>query len=273
MELIFFTKSLKGMDVETTGREIKDMGFEGLDLAVRPGYCVEPDNVAKALSPAVSYWADMGLSVPMVTTPGDFTDPDQPIAETMLEACARAGIREIKLGYWHYVQPGYWQRVDEIRAALDGFQRLAEKHGVRVAVHTHSGNFFGLNAAGVMHLVQGYDPRLVGVYLDPGHLAINGEPIRLAIDMVADRLCLVAIKDMVYIRKEQDGCVSWPRKLVPLREGLVDWPETLAALSEVGYNGPLSFHSEYDDVSLDELRALTRDDLAYVRDLLDRIQA
>jgi len=272
MELIFFTKSLKGLDIVATGNEVKDMGFDGLDLAVRPGYCVSPENVSDLLSQARRIWADMGLSVPMVTTPGEFIDPAEPVAETMLAACAAAGIREVKLGYWHYREPGYWERVSAIRRALEGFARLAEKHAVRVAVHTHSGPVYGLNAAGAMHLVCDLDPRYVGVYLDPGHLAINGEPIRMAIDMVGDHLCLVAAKDMIYIRKEQDGQVSWKQTLVPLREGLVDWPETLSALADAGYDGPLSFHSEYHDVSLDELRALSRDDLAYLRGVLERTQ-
>ncbi len=261
---IFFTKQLREMDVEETGREVEAMGFEGLDVAVRPGYCVNPDNVAKALPQAVADWADMGLAVPMVTTPGDFTDPEAPVAETLLAACAEAGVHEIKLGYWKYAERGYWQQVDAIRTALDGFAALAEKHGVRCALHTHSGTFYGLNAAAVMHLVAGRDPRFIGVYLDPGHLSVNGEPVAMDIDMVADYLCLVAVKNFVYVSKEQEGEVTWTRALVSLRKGLVDWPAAIEALKAAGYDGPLSLHSEYANVSLDELRALTRDDLNYL---------
>jgi len=269
MQQVFFTKQLKGMDVQATGQEVKGMGFHGLDLAVRDGYCVNPDNVADALPEAVGVWADMGLTVPMVTSPGDFTDPSAAVAERLIAGCAAAGVRELKLGYWQFREPGYWAQVDAIRSALDGFAVLAEKHGVRCAVHTHSGAFHGLNASAVMHLVKGFDPALIGVYLDPGHLSINGEPIGMAVDMVRDSLCLVAIKDMVYVRKEEDGQVRWSHTLAPLREGLVDWPAVLDALAGVGYDGTLTFHSEYDGVSLDELRAMTVDDLAYLRGLLD----
>ena len=268
MELIFFTKQLKGMDAEATGREVEGLGFAGLDLAVRDGYCVNPDNVATELPRAMNVWAEMGLSVPMATTPGDFTDPEQPVAETMLAACAEAGVHEIKLGYWHYTEPGYWATVEAIRSDLDGFARLAEKHGVRCAVHTHSGNNYGVNAGAAMHLVRDFDPQFIGVYLDPGHLSINGEPIRMAIDMVKDYLCLVAVKDLVYVRQEKEGRVTWRRTLAPLREGMVDWRETMAALADAGYDGPLTFHSEYPNVSLDELRALTRDDMGYLRGIL-----
>lgn len=270
MELIFFTKSLKGMDVVATATEVKNLGFDGLDLAVRPGYCINPDNVAAELPRAVRLWADMGLSVPMVTTPTDFTDPREPVAERLIAACGAAGVHEIKLGYWLYREPGYWDQVGAARAALAGFARLAAEHGVRVALHTHSGYFLGLNAASAMDLVRDFEPEHVGVYLDPGHLSINGEPIELAVDMVRAHLCLVALKDMAYVRTEREGRPVWKHTLVPLREGLVEWPGVLSALARVGYDGPLSFHSEYHDVSLEELRSLTRDDLAYVRELLDR---
>jgi len=268
MELIFFTKQLKGMDIETTGQEVKDLGFAGLDLAVREGYCVCPDNVATELPHALNVWAEMGLSVPMVTTPGDFVDPTAAGAEPLIAACADAGVHEIKLGYWHYKEPGYWANVEAIRTALDGFAKLAEKHGVRCGVHTHSGDNYGVNASAAMHLVQGFDPRFIGVYLDPGHLSINGEPIRMAVDMVQEYLCLVAVKDLIYVRQDKDGHVGWKRTLAPLREGMVDWRTTKAALADVGYDGPLTFHSEYSNVSLDELRALTRDDLNYLRGIL-----
>ena len=261
---IFFTKQLKGMDVGETGEVVAAMGFAGLDVAVRPGYCVNPENVAKALKPAVRQWEDAGLAVPMVTTAGDFTDPDAPVAETLLAACAEAGVGEIKLGYWKYAEDGYWQQVDAARKALAGFAALAEKHGVRCALHTHSGAFLGLNASSAMHLVDGHDPRFIGIYLDPGHLSVNGEPVAMAIDMVKDYLCLVAAKNFVYVAKEQEGEVAWSRALVSLRKGLVDWPAAIAALKAVGYDGPVSFHSEYHNVSLDELRALTLDDLNYL---------
>jgi len=273
VKLVFFTKSLKGMDIMATATEVKNLGFEGLDLAVRPGYCINPENVATELPRAVKVWADMGLSVPMVTTPADFTDPRDPAAERLLAACGEAGVHEIKLGYWRYEGPGYWDQVVAVRGALDRFAQLAEKHGVRVAVHTHSGRYFGLNASAAMHLVRGMDPRHVGVYLDAGHLAVNGEPIEMAVDMVRAYLCLVAMKDMAYVRTEREGRTVWKRTLVPFREGLVDWPAVLKALVGAGYDGPLSFHSEYHDVSLEELRSLTRDDLAYIHELLDHMGA
>jgi sugar phosphate isomerase/epimerase len=58
---------------------------------------------------------------------------------------------------------------------------------------------------------------------------------------------------------------------VPLSDGLVDWAETFRALREVGYDGPATFHSEYENVALDELRRLTRGDVAHIKGILKGI--
>ena len=41
----------------------------------------------------------------------------------------------------------------------------------------------GLNSSSVMNLVKGFDPKHVGVFSDPGHLSICGEPIEMALNI------------------------------------------------------------------------------------------
>jgi len=119
-----------------------------------------------------------------------------------------------------------------------------------------------------MHLVQDFDPRHIGVYIDPGHLAIDGEDLPMAISMVREHLTLVAAKSPGWFRKEQEGEVKWEHHLVPLREGIVNWRQALELLRSVGCAGPISLHSEYEDLPREELLRVTRDDLAYLKSLL-----
>lgn len=63
MELLFFTKFLKGLTAVQVGEQVRRLGFDGLDLAVRAGQSVNPDNITQALPNAMCLWADMGLSV------------------------------------------------------------------------------------------------------------------------------------------------------------------------------------------------------------------
>lgn len=67
MEVVFFTKFLKGLDVEAVGRTAKRLGFDGLDLAIREGQCVVASNIRTVLPGAVAVWKSMGLSVPLAT--------------------------------------------------------------------------------------------------------------------------------------------------------------------------------------------------------------
>ena len=104
MKFIMFTKHLEGLGVPGIIKALKSVGVEGADLCVRPGYPVNPENAATALPAAAKQFAEEGLSIPLVTTPGDFIRPDVDYAERLYAACGAAGVKHIKLGYWHWSQ-------------------------------------------------------------------------------------------------------------------------------------------------------------------------
>ena len=97
-----------------------------------------------------------------------------------------------------------------------------------------------------MHLIADIDPRHVGAYIDPAHLSLDGEPLDLALDILKDRVDIVAVKNMVYQPTMDGDTTVWSHKVCPLPEGLVDWRSAIASLRAVGYNGWLNLHAEYD---------------------------
>jgi len=268
VKFVMFTKLLKDLDVAQLADAIQDLGFDGFDLAVRPGYPVNPENVATALPRAAKDWAARGLTIGLVTTNFDFVDPAAPEVEPLLAACAEIGCRRIKLGYWVYHGEPYWEGVERIRRALAGFEKLCRKHDTCVMVHNHSGAYYGSNCAGAMHLVRGFDPRCVGIYIDPGHLALDGEDLTMAFDMVRDYLALAAVKSPAWSCSQEGGEVRWQHRFVPLREGMVSWRQVFALLEGLKYDGALSLHSEYENLSHEDLLRVTRDDLTYLKSLL-----
>src|SRR5204862_224046 len=137
------------------------------------------------------------LSIPLITTPGDFTEAEVPYAESLFEACAEAGVSLVKLGYWTMDPDGYWPTIDRCRLKLEGFAELAEKTGVKPIVHNHSGATMGLNSCSAMNIVKGFDPRHVGIFTDVGHLSIVGEPYPMAFDIVKEYWAAIAFKDLV----------------------------------------------------------------------------
>ena len=269
MQLVYFTKYWPSYTVEKLASMAKEIGADGLDLAVRSGHAVNPQNVRAALPRAVKACADQGLTVSMATMETKPTDPADPTTESLFAACGEAGVRCVKLGYFFYsTDQSYWAEVDRLRGVIEKLGRMAARHGVTACYHTHSGMFYGANAAALMHLLRGQDPRAVGAYIDVGHLAINGEPLPLAVSMVRDYLRLVGIKSPAWESKKEGDHVAWSHRIVPVQEGAVDCKLMVAELKRVGFDGVLTFHGEYEMGGPDKLLAPLRSEIAFVRRLL-----
>jgi len=275
MLLVMFSKHLAELSVGDAGRRAAELGFAGLDLTVRPGGHVRPEQVAEALPRAVHDLAVQGLKVPMITTA--LTDAADPHAEAVIRTAAGQGIRELKLGYWRYTGFGTLRaQLDAARKSLDGLEALARRHGVRVSVHSHSGAYLSAVAGNVAALLRDRDPHHVGAYVDPGHMTLEGgaDGWRQGLDALQGHLSLVAVKSFGLFPEKREDETAWKARIVPLREGTVRWREVTGCLKQIGWDGVVSFHSEYQgasswrDLKLEELLAQTRDDLAYLRPLL-----
>ena len=268
MQFIMFTKHLVGLDILNIIKALQSIGVLGADLCVRPGYPVNPENAERQLPVAAEQFRNEGLSIPLVTAPTGFTDPEQADLQRLYSACAKAGVPNIKIGYWKWSKDkgGYWAIVDQIRRQLECLQELSVKYRIKTCIHNHSGCIMGLNSSAVMHLVKGFDSCHVGVFADTGHLSVVGEPIDMALDIVKDYLAVVAFKDMMRQPGMREGC-----RVVRMGHGFVDWETTLHTLLETHFSGPISFHSEYSGRSAETVIDMARSDVEFINALLEKI--
>lgn len=266
---IMFTKHLEGYDIPQIIDALKRSGVEGADLCVRPGYPVNPENAGAQLPAAAKRFADEGLSIPLVTSPGEFDDPGNPQAQPLFEACGEAGVRFLKLGYWFVQNEDYWTTLDDCRRKIEGFAKLAEKTGVRALVHNHSGSSMGLNSSAVMRLVEGFDPKLVGVFGDVGHLTLVGEPYPMAFNIAEKYLAAVAFKDLVRQRYQENGDIKWIPDVVPMGQGYSDFPLAVSLLKKMNFQGPISFHSEYSRLPPESVIGQCRLDTRYIQSMVE----
>ncbi len=260
MRYIYFTKTLRSLDVPGLIAFCKETGLDGVDLAVRPGYPVSPSDAAVELPKAVKQFQDAGLTVGLITAPTNLTDPESAAARTLFEACGKAAVPAIKIGYFPY-KARFDPTLAEARKRLAGFVKLAEKTNVRACYHTHSGNYLGNNAAGLRLLLQDLDPHHVGAFFDTGHTAVNGGPPRMELDLVRPWLSLVAIKDMLYEKPK----AAWTFKVVPVGQGIVRWDEVAQGLKEQKFNGTISLHGEYEAKDLAERKKLAKEELEMLK--------
>lgn len=272
MQRIMFTKHLEGLDIPSIIQSLKSVGVEGADLCVRPGYPVNPDNIHTALPEAARRFAEEGLSIPLVTAPGDFNAPDIGYADRYYAACGEAGVPHVKIGYWHWSpKTDYWTEVENVRRRLEGFQRLSEKYGVKTVVHNHSGHSMGLNSSSAMNLVRGFDPKYIGIFADVGHLSVCGEPVDMALDIVKDYLSTIAFKDLIRVQTVRDGKTAWEVRVVRLGHGFGDWRTVLKTLRVMRFDGPVSFHSEYAGEPVETVIDLTRADVRFINGLMKHV--
>jgi sugar phosphate isomerase/epimerase len=260
MQYVYFTKFLEKLDLKGLITFAKDTGLDGLDMTVRPGYPVTPDNARTALPEAVKVFRDAGLIIGLASAPTNLIDGDSKQAQSIFDACAKAGVPAVKIGYFAY-RPPYEECLKDARKRLDVFAKLAERTKVKVCYHTHSGNNIGNNAASLRMLLADFDPHHVGAFFDTGHTAVNGGPVRMELDLIRPWLSLVAIKDMLW-SKDLRG---WNYGVVPAGDGIVRWPDVGRGLKECKFAGTISLHAEYETKDLDERRRLAKAELAFLK--------
>ncbi len=260
MKFIYFTKTLKELGPNALIEFCKEVGVDGLDLAVRPGYPIEPSNVLVELPKFAALMKQKNLDIPLVSAPTSLIDADAKDAKNIFEACASAGVPMVKIGYFTY--KGNFK--DDLKVAknkLEGFLKLARATKVKAVYHTHSGNNIGNNAVSLLELLKDFDPHHIGAFADTGHLAVNGGPIKMELEIIKPWLSLVAIKDILW----EQSKAGWAFKVVPAGKGIVRWLDASNGIKDAKFQGTIVIHGEYEATDLVERKALAKAELVFLK--------
>ncbi len=236
-----FSKHLQFLDYEALGATCAELGLDSVDLTVRPGGHVLPENLDQDFPRAVAAVRDAGLDVSMLTTA--LTQANSQ-AEEILAACAELGIAYVRMGGHRYSNDvPVHRRLAEVSEELEGLTTLAAEHGIRLGYHNHSGyGYFGGPVWDLLYAYQQIELPEIGSNLDLGHVTVEGAYgagmviVRLLAEL--NRVHMVALKDFVW----DNGRPRW----VPLGEGLTPTQDYLQVLYQQGFSGPVSLHFEYD---------------------------
>jgi len=272
MKVIVFSKMFRDKSVDELIELAEAYGLEGYDLCVRPGYPINPDNAGEQLTAAVKQMNKAGLSIPMVTGNFDLLAPEHATARPILAAMDRAGVRLIKLGYFAFdpLKDDYWAEVSRIRRLFGGWENLGREYGVKICYHTHSHRCMGLNCGMLAHLIEGFDPQYIGAYIDPGHMAIEGEEFALGAAIVRRYLSILGMKDSIVKREAANGHGRKVADFVPAGEGMVNWTAVFDDLARMGFDGPLSVHCEFT-IAPEAFMQTFRREVAFFKAQRDRV--
>ena len=238
--ICIFSKHLQWLGYMDMAVLASEIGFTGIDLTVRNGGHVLPENVRTDLPLAVEQIRDVGLDVPMITT--GITDPDDPITHDILETAGKLGIKLYRTGWYRYVKGiKVGEQLDHAKIQLGKLQHINKANNIAASYQNHSGNFIGSSGWDLLHIIDSLDPKWIGVQFDIRHAMVEGpESWPFILELLAPYINSLDIKDYTW-ENEKEVRV----KNVPLGKGLVKFDVFLQKLEELQIDTDCSIHYEY----------------------------
>ena len=259
-----FTKPWKKPGIVELAEIIGNLGFNGVELAVRPGYQVEPENALAQLPEAARIFEDNGLKIESIAadmTPG------------MIEACATADVPVLRTMLKLDPELGYHASVQQFRDDCLALKSTIQGTQVKIGLQNHCGHFVG-SAIGLMEAIAPLPDYVVAV-LDLAHTALAGELEPYALEIAKPRLAMVNLKNATYVPGERNehGEMVWTHSWVQGKDGLTSWSLVVDLLNKHNYTGPICLTAEYKNdqgqpVTEEATIPWIRKDLDFLKSLL-----
>lgn len=243
-KVVLFSKHLGWTNYDELADLVGEIGFDGVDLTVRPGGHVLPERVQEDLPKATEAIRSAGLEVSMITT--RIGNRETPHASDILATASELGIPFFRWGTFRYEDgKPRLQQLEEMRPPLQDLAGMAAHFGIRGGYHNHSGDdYVGAAIWDLVELLKGVDTEWLGSNFDIGHTFAEGSrgAWETNFELLAPIIKMSAVKDFAWVKREDRG---WRGEFPALGEGIVRWNEILALMKNSGFNGPFSIHQEY----------------------------
>jgi len=240
-KISIFSKHLQWLNYAEMAQVAAQIGFDGIDITVRPDGHVLPERVAEDLPKAVDAVKKAGMNVYMITTA--VTDADDPFTESILKTANALGIQHYRMGWLKYnAQKNIEDSLKDIELQLSKLAAINKKYSIYGEYQNHSGLYFGAPIWDLYTVLARINSPWLASQYDIFHATIEGaNSWPIALKMMKPYIKSVDIKDFQWSKK--DG--KWMSEVVPLGEGFVDYKSYLTLLKLYGINVPISMHYEY----------------------------
>ena len=275
-KICIFSKHLQWLDYDGMAETAAEIGFDGIDLTVRPKGHVLPERVEQDLPKAVESVNKAGLKIYMMTT--RITDPKDNYTEKILKTASQLGIKYYRMGYLKYDDSlGIEKSLEAYKATLSELAKLNGKYKIHGAYQNHAGTNVGAPVWDIWYLIKDLDPKWIGCQYDIKHATHEGgRSWPLGLKLLNKYIKITAVKDFLWAK--EDG--KWHGQHVPLSEGMVDFIAYFKLVKQFDISGPISMHFEYPlggadrgrrELSIDKNKVLSamRKDLKILRGWVD----
>ncbi|AHM61948.1 xylose isomerase-like TIM barrel protein [Flammeovirgaceae bacterium 311] len=240
-----FSKHLQFLDYNGMAEVAAEIGFDGVDLSVRPGGHVLPEKVADDLPVAVAAIRQQGLLATMMTTA--ITDAAGRITKNVLRTAGKLGISHYRTNWlWYDENKGIEENLSDFKQILGALGKLNQELNITGDYQNHAGFNGHPLGSPIWDLAAVLDelnnPKL-GCQYDIRHATVEGATSwPLGLKRIYPHINTLVVKDFKWDKR--DG--QWQIINTPIGEGMVDFKKFFSLLKGYNISAPVSVHFEYD---------------------------
>jgi L-ribulose-5-phosphate 3-epimerase len=242
--LCIFSKHLHWLDYDETAETAGSLGFQSLDLTVRRGGHVLPENAERDLPRAAAAAQKAGIKIDLITT--EIDDAKNLVQQKILKTAAALGIGCYRMAWLKYDEAMTIRKnLQRFRGQLLDLAELNEKLAIRGAYQNHAGANLGSPVWDIAELLEEIHSPWLGCQYDIRHAMVEGANAwPLGLKLVAPYINSIDIKDFQWMKKEG----KWQVENRPLGEGMVNFRNYFTLLKKLGVKQdiPICMHYEYD---------------------------
>lgn len=262
LNISVFSKHLQFLNYADMAQAAAEMGFDGVDLTVRPKGHVLPEKTKEDLPLAVEGLKQAGFAPGLMTT--SILDANDTYTQSILETASQLGFSHYRLGYYRFPEnspiPGTLSKINEQVKAL---ARLNKTLNIKGAYQNHAGPHVGAQIWDIWHMLDGIDNEYMGCQYDIRHASVEGAKSWMTgLRLIKEKVNTLVLKDYKWTLRNG----NWTLVNVPIGEGMVDFKQYFSMLKGLGINVPVTMHFEYElggaehgqsDISIDRKQVLS----------------
>ncbi len=241
-KITIFSKHLHWLDFKGMAETAANIGFDGIDLTIRPQGHVIPERVEDELPKAAEECKKAGIKIVMICT--SIKDASDPLTEKILKTASLSGIKYYRMGWYHYdSKKSIDKNLEYFKAKLKDLSQLNELYQIKGAYQNHDGTWFGAPVWDLGLILNEINSEWLGSQYDILNASIEGTySWPLGLNFIAPYIHTIDIKDACWKKTDGERHLTY----APLGEGNVDYKQFFKLLREHNVEVPYSMHFEYD---------------------------
>ena len=237
-----FSKHLQFLDYKEVGEMASEMGFDGVDLTVRPNGHVSPENVKIDLPKAIGVIKKAGSNCVLITT--SIESVNNSLDVDILRTGSALGIKYYRTNWFKYKEgPSMEETLLKYQEQIKELGALNKKLGLIGFYQNHAGIQVGSSFWEIKKLLETVDKDYFGTQYDIRHAMVEGGySWENGLKLLHSNIKFIVLKDFKW--GKMNG--KWEAINVPIGEGMVNFTKYFKILKSYGLKPPVSLHLEYD---------------------------